>query len=167
MERFSGASLQQKRAFINEVVTRSDSGSWMFTIGGELFNEWQRAGSNVGLVTMGGREAAKQWGGYGMLAECKKRGEVWPVIRKGRTCYQWREFYNTAVGTKRKSEWEVKANGPPPKLFNNLRKVVIAAENMHWDAEEVYCRYLALAESGKLGKFITQQLKINLEAPPT
>ena len=84
MERFSGASLQQKRAFINEVVTRSDSGSWMFTIGGELFNEWQRAGSNVGLVTMGGREAAKQWGGYGMLAECKKRGEVWPVIRKGK-----------------------------------------------------------------------------------
>ena len=167
MERYSGASPQQRNAFINEVVTRSETGSWMFTIGGELFTEWQRAGSNVGLVTMGPREAAKQWGGYGMLAECKKRGEVWPVNRKGKTCYQWREFYHTAVGTRPKSEWEVKADGPAPKVFHNLRKVQVAAESSHWFSEDVYCHHLALAGSKSgLGKFIQQQLKINLEAPP-
>ena len=91
LERFNAASLSEKREFLNEVVTRNDSGSWMFSKDGQLFKEWQRDRSDAGLVTKTGKEAAHEWGGWGVLAECRSRGDVWAVKRKGRTCYQWRE----------------------------------------------------------------------------
>ena len=53
----------------------------MFTKGGTLFKEWQRDGSKLGLVTKTGLQAARQWGGWGTLADARKRVEVW-VVKK-------------------------------------------------------------------------------------
>ena len=92
LERYNAVPDEERREFLNKVVTRSDSGYYEFRTSAALFKEWQRDGSRSGYITRPGKQAARLWGGWGNLADAKERGEVWPVRRNRQVFYQWREF---------------------------------------------------------------------------
>ena len=93
LERFDGSNLKEKRAFLNEVVSRTNSGDWAIATDGEIFKAWLRDGSPLGLISKVGVTAAKAWGGWCHLKEARKRGDVWVVRRNGVKLFRWREFF--------------------------------------------------------------------------
>ena len=181
---------EERREFLNKVVTRSDSGYYGLRRSAPLFKEWQS-----GYITRPGKQAARLWGGWGNLADAKERGEVWPVRRNRQVYYQWREFCDVvSPGSDRGgkvieaqkinaafSAWgcyleltenevqegQREAARISPKVFEDLCKVEIASVRALRRAKDLYLRISDFVETDPLAKQIARELNVDFEAPPT